>query len=204
VKSRSYHQTARAATSSENTERILAAARDLFVERPFDQITLAAVAERAGVGLQTVIRRVGTKDGLVQAVGTWIAPQVARDLGAPSRSDPDFVAAAFRRHYTAWAAVLERSLAQEDSSPSLKANAVNGREGHRGWISTAFATELAALAPADREILRGRLVAVTGVELWLVLTKHEGLSPGLAEATVSHLIRAVLTEPTHVTERKQP
>ena len=38
-----------------------------FEAKPFDQITLAEVAERAGVGVQTLIRRVQTKDGLVRA-----------------------------------------------------------------------------------------------------------------------------------------
>ena len=48
------------------------AAPGLFMERPWDQITLAEPwRERAGGGLQTLIRRVGTKDGLARAVNTW-------------------------------------------------------------------------------------------------------------------------------------
>ncbi|MEV0132410.1 helix-turn-helix domain-containing protein [Dactylosporangium sp. NPDC050688] len=184
---RPYRQRARAENASGNTERILEAALALFVERPFDQVTLAAVAERAGVGLQTVIRRVGTKDGLVEAVNAWIAPQVAAGLGEPPGPDPALVAAAFRRHYSRWAPALERTLAQEDSSPALKASAEAGRAGHRGWLAAAF-PDL-----RDDPVTFGRLVAVTGVELWLVLTKHEGLRVEDAEATVALLIRSVIS-----------
>jgi AcrR family transcriptional regulator len=198
---RQYRQAARADAASRNTERILGAALELFIERPYDQITLAAVAQRAGVGLQTLIRRVGTKDGLAEAVGAWIAPQVAEDLGTPPGPDPARVAAAFRRHYQRWAAVLDRNLTQQDSSPALAANAEGGRRAHREWIEEAFAEPLAALAEPVRSTLRARLVAVTGVELWLVLTAHEGLTAGQAEDTIAMLVRAALAAPD--ADRKQ-
>src|SRR5215212_3887747 len=93
--SRPYRQRRRAEAAEANTERILQAALDLFVERPFDQITLGAVAERAGVGLQTVIRRVGTKDGLVRATNEWAGRQVQETRGEPpAGGDPRAVAEA--------------------------------------------------------------------------------------------------------------
>jgi len=198
---RQYQQAARAEAADRNTERILAAALELFVERPYDRITLAAVAERAGVGVQTLIRRVGTKDGLAEAVGAWVAPQVASDLGDPPGPDPDGVAAAFRRHYERWAAALDRTLSQQDSSPALAANAEGGRRAHREWIEQAFTDPLAARPEPARTTLRARLVAVTGVELWLVLTTHEGLTAGQAENTIAMLVRAALAAPD--TDREQ-
>jgi AcrR family transcriptional regulator len=191
---RGYRQSARAAATSGNTERIMAAGFELFIERPFDQITLAAVAERAGVGLQTVIRRIGTKDGLVAAVNAWLGPQIAADgLGPPGDPDPAHVAAAFRNLYDRWAPAIERTLAQADSSPALAANAESGRTAHREWLAATFAAALTA-SPAP-ETLRGRLAAVTGVEIWLVLTRHEGLTAGQAEQTLRTLITAILEGP---------
>ena len=193
---RAYRQGARAAATTENTERILSAAYELFIDRPFDQITLAAVAERAGLGLQTVIRRVGTKDGLVAAVYEWLGPQVADGLGEPGgpAADPAAVAAAFRRHYGRWGPAIERTLTQADNSPALATNAENRRAGHRAWLDAAFAGALAAAT--EPAVLRARLVALTGVEFWLVLTRHEGLTPEQAEQTVATLLTATLTERT--------
>jgi AcrR family transcriptional regulator len=48
-------------------ERILDAAAGLFWEQPSGQIPLDEVAWRAGVTVQTVIRRFGDKDGLFAA-----------------------------------------------------------------------------------------------------------------------------------------
>src|SRR5215210_1469148 len=111
--SRPYHQRRRAEAAEANTERIMQAALDLFVERPLDQITLAAVAERAGVGLQTLIRRVGTKDGLARAVNEWTVPKVEAARGAPVSSVPREVATSLARHYERWGASTDRMLRQE-------------------------------------------------------------------------------------------
>ena len=190
---RSYRQTARAQAAEERTERILQAALDLYAETPLDQVTLAAVAERAGVGLQTLIRRVGTKDGLVAAVGAWIGPQIAALRGDAPAGDPDEVAAATGRIYERWGAVTWRSLLEEESSAEHRARAEAGREAHRSWVAAAFADDLARLPAGRRRVLLAQLVALTGVELWLVLTRDEKLSPKEARTVVAGLLRSALT-----------
>jgi AcrR family transcriptional regulator len=189
---RPYRQRDRAAAAEDRTERILQAALDLFCERPVEQITLAAVAERAGVGLQTLIRRVGTKDGLSRAVNDWVGPQVDADRGAPESADPATVAAAIARHYERWGEVTDRMLRQHEALPALAEAAEGGRVAHRAWIDAAFADALAALPPDRRRQLRARLVGICGVELWLVLRRDEALSPAEARDAVADLIAACL------------
>ena len=193
---RPYRQRRRAEAAEANTERILQAALDLFLERPWDQITLAAVAERAGVGVQTLIRRVGTKDGLSRAVNQWVAPQVAATRGEPASGDPHEAAAALARHYERWGAAVERTLRQEDASPSLAEAAAAGRRAHREWLEAAFAEPLAARGAAARTNLLARLIGVCGVELWLVLRRDAGLSVADARAAVADLIAACLAHPS--------
>ena len=192
---RPYVQRDRARAAQANTERILQAALELFVERPFDQITLASVAERAGVGLQTVIRRVGTKDGLVRATAEWVDPQLQESRGEPPGSDPRAVAQAIARQYERWGAITDRMLRQEDASPAFGELAEHGRINHRLWIEATFAAELDPLGPAERHALRARLVGVTGIELWQVLRQVEGLSAEAATHAVAELIAACLTTP---------
>src|SRR5262249_12288399 len=134
---RPYRQTQRAVAAQANTERIIQAALELFIERPFDQLTLAAVAERAGVGVQTVIRRVQTKAGLLRGVREGLTPRVEAPRGTPS-SDPDALAAQLEAHYEAFGALIDRTLRQEDTSPQLADGARLGREAHRAWLEAAF------------------------------------------------------------------
>lgn len=192
---RTYQQRRRAESADANTERILAAGAELFGERPFDQITLAAVAERAEVGVQTVIRRVGTKDGLVRAVNVWLVPQIEGARGEPDVSDPAVVAERLARQYERWGQVTDRAIRQQDVSPALAEVAAAGRQAHRAWTAAAFAAELDRRRPADRHDLLGRLTAVCGVELWLVLRNDEGLSVEATRAAVADLIAACLGGP---------
>jgi AcrR family transcriptional regulator len=199
MKQRAYNQTARAEAAEERTERILSAALELFVERPFDQITLAAVAKRAGVGLQTVIRRVGTKDGLVAAVTQWVAGEVARDRGEPTQPDPEIVAARISHQYERWAEVTDRTMRQTDTSPALAASAAGGRRAHREWIAATFADPLAALPVARRRRLLASLAAICGVEMWIVLTRDYGLTTAEARTAMAELLTAALSCALHPT-----
>jgi AcrR family transcriptional regulator len=187
---RTYRQGRRAEAAQANTERIMAAAVELYVEKPFDQITLADVAERAGVGLQTLIRRVRTKDGLVQAVNEWMDGRIGDARGEPESSDPAVVAAALERQYEAWGAFIDRTLRQEER---FAEGAAAGRRFHAEWVQTAFADALAAREPAARELLRAQLIGVCGVELWLVLRRDAGLSAARARDAVAGLIANLLT-----------
>jgi AcrR family transcriptional regulator len=55
------------ADARRNHQQVLVAARDLFIERGLDA-PLDEVARRAGVGIGTLYRRFGDRDGLVRAV----------------------------------------------------------------------------------------------------------------------------------------
>src|SRR3954464_7218531 len=185
---RTYNQGRRAEAAQEKTERILQAAVELYVERPFDQITLADVAERAGVGLQTLIRRVRTKEGLVEAVGQWMRGRIIGARGEPDGSDPADVAAALERHYEAWGELIWRTLQQEDATPAIARSAAGGRAAHAAWVERAFAEQI-----AGRPLLRAQLIGVCGAELWRVLRRDAGLSPGETREAVAGLITSLLS-----------
>jgi len=181
---RPYRQRRRAEAAEANTERILQAAHDLFEERPWDQITFSAVAERAGVGTQTIIRRFGSKDGLARAVSEWAVPQIDAARDVPEGAPPAEIAAALARHYERWGESVDRTLRQQDASPSLAEAAAGGRAAHREWVERAF--------PEASPDTIGRLIGICGVELWLVLRRDGGLSPGAARSAVADLIAATL------------
>lgn len=193
---RPYRQGARARATAENTQRVVDAALELFLERPFEQVTLKAVAERAGVGLQSVVRRVGTKDGLMAMVNDCVGPQVAATLGDPATvSGPADVANRFCAHYEQWGRLIERTLHQRDVSPSVAANAERGRMAHHDWVVAAFADALDEVGPTARKRLTARLVAVTGVEVFQILRRDEGLPLADARVALTDLVSGCLTAP---------
>jgi AcrR family transcriptional regulator len=181
---RPYRQRRRAASAEANTERILQAAHELFEERPWGEITFAAIAERAGVGTQTIIRRFQTKDGVARAVNAWLEPQIGAARDVPVGAPPAEVAAALARHYERWGESTDRMLRQQDASPALAEAAEGGRRAHREWVERVF--------PGASPDTIGRLVGICGVELWLVLRRDGRLSPEAARSAVADLITATL------------
>jgi AcrR family transcriptional regulator len=188
MKTRPYRQGRRAEAAQARTEAILAASLELFAERPFEQITLQDVAERAGVGLQTLIRRVQTKDGLVKATNEYSSQRIGAARGEPHSSDPDVVAGQLMNQYEQFGALIDRTLRQEESSPALAEGARGGRIAHAAWIEAAFAEPLAAGGP----LLKAQLIGLCGVELWLVLRRDAGLSAEQTRDAVADMLRRLL------------
>jgi AcrR family transcriptional regulator len=181
MKTRTYQMQARAEAAEARTEAILQSAVDLFAERPFDKIALSNVADRAGVGLQTLIRRFPTKDALARAAIEWNFSRIAGVRG-DTGPDPGAAAGALMEHYERWGALTDRMLRQEDVSPALAEAAARGRADHREWVERTFSGQL-----PDR---LARLTAICGVELWLVLRRD--LSATAARDAVADLIAATL------------
>lgn len=61
-------RTARAEQAARTRDRILDAAHELFVANGYEDTTMQAIADRAGVAVQTVYFRFGTKAGLLADV----------------------------------------------------------------------------------------------------------------------------------------
>lgn len=68
VKSRPYDNTGREAAARRTRRTVVAAARELFLEQGYAGTTLAAVAARAGVSVQTVYAQFGSKPALVKQI----------------------------------------------------------------------------------------------------------------------------------------
>jgi AcrR family transcriptional regulator len=67
---------ARAKAAEATRGKILESARELFAELPYDRVSLDAVAARAGVTVQTVLRRFGSKEDLLAAVAAWRSARI--------------------------------------------------------------------------------------------------------------------------------
>jgi AcrR family transcriptional regulator len=104
-----------------NRQRILAAAGELFAEAGL-QVTLDAVAERAGVGVGTVYRRFADKEALIDALFEERIEQIVAIAEASCAMDDA---------WDALAAFLERAVALHGEDRALKElvfSSAHGRE----------------------------------------------------------------------------
>jgi AcrR family transcriptional regulator len=188
LRQRSYRMTARAETAEATAQAIIAAARALFAERPYDQVSLPVIAERAGVTVQTVLRRFGCKEDLFAAAAKQRSGQIRADREAAPPGDLTHLVA----HYERWGDEQAYLLAQETRVEAIRAITDAGRQYHRDWVSRAYGPALATLPPATRRRKLAQLTAVTDLGTWRLLRRELGLGQDQTGAAIAELVDACL------------
>ena len=177
-----YSMELRAAAAEATRERILEAAGEAFLESWYDDVTLAAVAKRAGVSGQTVINHFGGKEGLFTAVQARFHEEIVNRRYAPAPGDVGGIVVALVEDYEATGDAVIRLLALEEKVPALQPVIAVGREGHREWVETMFGAP--ELVP--------ELVVATDVYSWKLLRRDQGLSREETAAAIRRIIEALL------------
>jgi AcrR family transcriptional regulator len=191
---RPYRMQARAEAAAATGERILDAAVEEFWERPVEDISLDEVARRAGVSVQTVIRRFGGRDGLFQATAAREAGRIRdqRDQ-APVGDVADAVHVLIEHYETNGDRVL-KLLAEEQRIPRLKEVVDRGKAYHRDWCARVFGPSLSGLRGVHRQRRRAQLVTVCDVYTWKLLRRDAGLSRRQTELALVELLNPILEE----------
>ena len=188
---RGYRMTARARAVEDTRARILDATVALHFERLAGDISLADVAARAEVSVQTVLRHFGSREGLVDAAFEHAAGAIEDER----RVVPGDVTAAVRAvvaHYENRGDGALLLLAQEMSEPLARTVTDHGKAMHRSWVEESFAPLLPA-GRRDRAEAVDLLVVATDVYTWKLLRRDGGLTVARTRARIEALVRAVLS-----------
>jgi AcrR family transcriptional regulator len=188
LRQRPYRMGARAEAAEGTAQAIIAAARALFAERPYDQVSLLVIAERAGVTVQTVLRRYGSKEDLFAAAAQQRSGQIRADREAAPPADLAHLVA----HYERWGEEQAYLLAQEARVAAIRAITDAGRRYHRDWVGRTYGPALAMLPPATRRRKLAQLTAVTDLATWRLLRREQGLSPDQTTTAIRELVDACL------------
>lgn len=178
---------------------ILEATYRVWLERPFDELTLEAVSEVAGVSRQTVHRHFGSKEELLAAVAAWRSRQEVELRAVP----PGDVEAAVRRvvdRNEEMGDANVRALELEGRVEAVDQMLSEGRRSHRAWVEHTFSPHLPDGEEGARAVLA--LYAATDVTVWKLLRRDLGCSRAEAEATIRHLVEGVLAAGRPVRERR--
>jgi AcrR family transcriptional regulator len=189
---RHYRQVGRAENAEATGHRILRAFETCFHSHWFDEITLAEVADAAGVTVRTVIRRYGSKNGLLAALIDQLVPEMRERRTPAPGSGPDLVDRTLAVYEQIGDGVI-RNLSQEPRTPELQPLIELGRREHRRIAAETFAFALKPLdAPQARHVL-DLLVIATDVYTWKLLRRDMGRSVKESREAMFALIQAALS-----------
>lgn len=183
---RAYSMELRAAAAEATRERILEAAAEAFLERWYDDVTLAEIARRAGVSGQTVINHFGGKEQLAAAAHARVGERIQSLRYTPEPGDIPALMAALVDDYEHTGDGIVRLLALEEKVPSLQPLLARGRESHRRWVKEMFGAP--ELAP--------ELVVATDVYSWKLLRRDQGLGRDETLAAMLRIVQALLERRT--------
>lgn len=194
MKSRSYDMSSRLEAKTATRDAILeAGVAAAMAERSLD-ITLAAIAERAGVTVKTVLRHFGSREALVEAtISRALADAV--DERTPSSDDPADALTVLIEHYDRRGDMVLAVLAAEDADPANRQLADTGRLAHRQWIEAVYGPRLPT-GGRERTRVIDALVVATDVYAWKLLRRDRRLS-----ATDVHDRMVLMTEA--ITDRRR-
>ena len=172
--SRPYRSPVREAQARQTRRKVVAAARELFVERGYAATSIPAVAERAGVSTDTVFKRFGSKIALLREVLDVVVGGDDEDLPLLRRADPEAMRAEpdQRRQVAMFAAGMSEQLDRLGPLDEI--------------LRSAAAVDAEAAALRDDIQLRQRREAMHAVVGWIAAHGglREGMTPGDAAAAV--------------------
>jgi AcrR family transcriptional regulator len=188
---RSYSMTARARSTEQTRQRILAATVALHLQRPAARIGLDDIAARAEVSVQTILRHFGSRERLVEAATAQAQQEVREERRTPV-GDVATAVEVLKSHYEARGDSVLVLLAQEDTEAFAAGITAGGKALHRAWVAETFAPYLTA---DDDESLLDLLVVATDVYTWKLLRRDRSLSRAATTARITRLVSALLSEP---------
>ena len=191
VKSRAYDNSRRRGASDERRERILAASRELFVERGYPRTTMSAISERAGVALDTVYVLVGRKPALFRLlIETAISgadeaiPAAERDYVRAIRAEPSATGKlalyadtlpAIQARLAPLVAVLQAAAAAEPELDQLWSEVSERRASNMRRLAAELAETGHLLVPLEEAA--DVIWATNSPELYLLLVHQRGWAP---------------------------
>lgn len=190
---RAYRQDVRAQQAQANADRIVQTAVTLVknAARTAD-ITLDDVSRDSGVTVRTILRRFGSRDGVLDAAFAEIKTEFKSYRVATPPGDVDAAVRSLLDQYERIGDVNIRALEQEHQLPLLHRSLTGARRSHREWLEHIFQPQLGSLALRERASRLTALYAATDIYLWKLLRRDLKLDRRETEEAFRRLVHGVL------------
>lgn len=185
---RTYTMDARARSTAATRERIGRAAAELFLEHRFEDVTLNAIADAAGVSHQTVLNHFQSKEGVVKGVIDIIKDQRL----AARHAEPGDVEGAVHALVGDYEEMGDANVRWATSElDALVEPLDDARATHQRWLLELFGDQLPKRGAARRQALSA-LHAATDAYTWKLLRRDLRLSRAETEKTMAELVAGIL------------
>ena len=175
-KKRNYNMQQRAAKVAATEKRILEEAIGLWHEMGPEDITLEMIAERSGVSTRTLLRKYGSRDGLIRACILHDASSNRRTRLIGRAGDIRDLLHYLLEEYEEMGDAVMRTVYAAGQHEIAGVILENGRSVHRKWCEDSFAPYLKDCNGEEYETRLLAFIAATEIYLWKLLRRDLGKS----------------------------
>jgi AcrR family transcriptional regulator len=191
VRRHTYTMVVRAGEMAATRERIVQAALKLALELAYEDITLGAIAEAAGVSHQTVLNHFASKENVAAAAAETLDRQTQAARDKARADDHPRAIAILVGEYERFGDPAARWAMASERLGSLAPLLDRARAGHQAWLNRIF-SDLLPKAPAARRHAIHALHAATDVYIWKLLRRDLQLSRAETERIMLELVYGIL------------
>lgn len=166
----------------DNEIRIMQSIFGLWEKLSIHEITLDMVAREAGVTVRTILRKFGSKEGLIEASIEQDISNIKKKRDSAVGGDYLKALNILMKDYERIGDAAIRTLAIEHELPIAKKILDSGRAYHREWCVKVFRPFLPDNGTPDYELKLLSFITATEFYLWKLLRRDLNKSP---EATLS-------------------
>ena len=179
---------ARARSTAATRHRIARAAAALFIEQRFEDVTLAAIAEAAGVSHQTVLNHFESKEGVVRGVVDVLKDETLE----ARRAEPGDVGGAIHALVGDYERMGDANVRWATAELEALVEPLDAaRAHHQAWLVEHFGDQIPRGGRARQRAVNA-LHAATDVYTWKLLRRDLRLSRAETEKTMADLVVGVL------------
>ncbi len=192
---RTYRQETRAEKTEATGEEIVnAMVEEVRSVRRLSDITLEDIAAKSGVTVRTILRRFGSRDGLLEAAFEKLRVEIEGQRPETQPGNTDAAIRVLLAQYELMGDLNIRALEQEDQIPLLHELLNQGRAMHRKWVEHVFTPDIRDKDLLSMEDTFRALYAATDVYLWKLLRRDMKFGKKDTAAIIRRLVYGVLQE----------
>ncbi len=162
---------ARADLVAQNEQKIKKAATKLWLALPIKEITLEKIADRSGVTVRTILRKFGSKEGLLEACIEHDTTSQVPDRFDAKVGDLDSILHTLLSEYEEMGDAVIRTIFVQNELPVAKKLVKTGLSEHRKWCAKMFDPYLPDTSSDEYEIRLLTFITATEIYLWKLLRR---------------------------------
>lgn len=193
MNTRVYTMTARAAAAEKTATHVIDAMLDRFGRLPYDQIRLDDVAADAGVTVQTVIRRFGSKAELMRSTFERELQRIAAAREAGDSTQVEAILTDLVSHYETHGSLILKSYAEGGMVDGLAPLIAAGRDYHLSWCRRTFEPHIDPdLDASAHERRLAQVTAICDATTWRILRMDAGLDADQTSLALREMVTPLL------------